>query len=156
MRFNCWRRAQSAEFEAITRRVGKIARSLSIGFVGSTLYGMLPKIIRRFRTVYSAVELTLHEISTMDQIKALKEGLIDVGFGRIRREDPSVRRIVLREEKMIVALPVDHPMSLGKSVLSLHDLIGETLIIFPKAPGRVSQTRFWRLFMTAPSSLARI
>jgi LysR family transcriptional regulator, benzoate and cis,cis-muconate-responsive activator of ben and cat genes len=73
-------------------------------------------------------------MSTMDQIKALKEGVIDVGFGRIRHEDPSIRRIVLREERMIVALPVDHPLSLGKSVLSLHDLVSETLIIFPKAP----------------------
>jgi len=35
---------------------------------------------------------------------------------------------------MIVALPVGHPLSLVKPVLSLHDLLGETLIIFPKAP----------------------
>lgn len=126
--------AQTAELESMTKRVGKIERSLSIGFVGSTLYGMLPKIIRRFRNENSAVELSLHELSTMDQIKALKEGRIDVGFGRIRHEDPSVRRVVLREERMIVALPVGHPLSLSKPALSLRDLLGETLIIFPKAP----------------------
>jgi DNA-binding transcriptional LysR family regulator len=126
--------AQSAELESMTRRVGKIERSLSVGFVGSTLYGMLPKIIRRFRDENSAVELSLHELSTMDQIKALKEGRIDVGFGRIRHEDPSIRRVVLREERMIVALPLGHPLSVSKTALSLHDLLGETLIIFPKAP----------------------
>ncbi|CAE6810426.1 HTH-type transcriptional regulator BenM [Paraburkholderia domus] len=126
--------AQTAELESMTKRVGKIERSLSVGFVGSTLYGMLPKLIRRFRDENSAVELSLHEMSTMDQIKALKEGRIDVGFGRIRHEDPSVRRVVLREERMIVALPLGHPLSLSKAVLSLHDLINETLIIFPKAP----------------------
>jgi hypothetical protein len=38
----------------MTRRVGKIERGLSVGFVGSTLYGMLPKIIRRFRQEYGA------------------------------------------------------------------------------------------------------
>ena len=126
--------AQTAELESMTKRVGKIERSMSIGFVGSTLYGMLPKIIRRFRAENGAVELSLHEMSTMDQIKALKEGRIDVGFGRIRHEDPSVRRVVLREERMIVALPIGHPLESAKPVLSLHDLIGETLIIFPKAP----------------------
>jgi DNA-binding transcriptional LysR family regulator len=126
--------AQMAELESMTRRVGKIERSLSVGFVGSTLYGMLPKIIRRFRDEHSAVELTLHEMSTMDQFKALKEGRIDVGFGRIRQEDPSIRRIVLREERMIVALPFGHPLANAKPVLSLHDLISETVIIFPKAP----------------------
>ncbi|MEX3931586.1 LysR family transcriptional regulator [Paraburkholderia phymatum] len=126
--------AQTAELESMTRRVGKIERSLSVGFVGSTLYGMLPKIIRRFRIEHPAVELTLIEMSTMDQIKALKEGVIDVGFGRIRHEDPSIKRIVLREERMIVGLPVGHPLSELKPVLSLHDLVNETLIIFPKAP----------------------
>ena len=126
--------AQSAELEAMTKRVGKIERNLSLGFVGSTLYGMLPKIIRRYRNENPAVELSLHELSTMDQIKALKEGRIDIGFGRIRHEDASIRRIVLREERMIVALPLGHSLSLSKPVLSLHDLIGETLIIFPKLP----------------------
>lgn len=126
--------AQTSELEAMTRRVGNIERKMSVGFVGSTLYGMLPKIIRRFRTEHSDIELTLHEMSTMDQIKALKEGRIDVGFGRIRHEDPSVRRVVLREERMIVALPIGHALSEGRSVLSLQDLVGETLIIFPKAP----------------------
>ncbi|GAB2892352.1 LysR family transcriptional regulator [Paraburkholderia jirisanensis] len=126
--------AQTAELESMTRRVGKIERSLSVGFVGSTLYGMLPKIIRRFRNEHRAVELTLHEMSTMDQIQALKDGRIDVGFGRIRLEDPRIRRVVLREERMIVALPIGHPLLDAKPALSLHDLLGETLIIFPKAP----------------------
>jgi DNA-binding transcriptional LysR family regulator len=88
--------AQTHELESMTRRVGKIERGLTVGFVGSTLYGMLPKIIRRFRQENGAVELSLVEMSTMDQIKALKEGRIDVGFGRIRLEDPSIRRVVLR------------------------------------------------------------
>lgn len=126
--------AQTVELESMTKRVGKIERNMSVGFVGSTLYGMLPKIIRRFRDEHPAVELSLQELSTMDQIKALKEGRIDVGFGRIRHEDPSVRRVVLREERMIVALPLGHPLADLKPVLSLHDLINETLIIFPKAP----------------------
>src|SRR5215475_1288656 len=70
--------AQTAELESMTRRVGNIERSLSVGFVGSTLYGMLPKIIRRFRDENPTVELSLHEMSTMDQLRALKDGRIDV------------------------------------------------------------------------------
>ncbi|WP_244818234.1 LysR family transcriptional regulator [Caballeronia sp. Lep1P3] len=126
--------AQTSELESMTRRVGNIERSLSIGFVGSTLYGMLPKIIRRFRDENPTVELSLHEMSTMDQLRALKDGRIDVGFGRIRNEDASIRRVILREEKMIVALPEGHPLSVLKPVLALRDLVLETLIIFPKAP----------------------
>ncbi|QGZ63603.1 LysR family transcriptional regulator [Paraburkholderia acidisoli] len=126
--------AQTAELESMTRRVGNIERSLSVGFVGSTLYGLLPKIIRRFRDENPTVELSLHEMSTMDQLRALKEGRIDVGFGRIRTEDVNIRRVVLREEKLIAALPQGHPLSLAKPILSLRDLLNETLIIFPKSP----------------------
>ncbi|WP_031360880.1 LysR family transcriptional regulator [Caballeronia sordidicola] len=126
--------AQTAELESMTRRVGNIERSLSVGFVGSTLYGMLPKIIRRFRDENATVELSLHEMSTMDQIRALKDGQIDIGFGRIRHEDVNIRRVILREEKMIVALPEGHPLSLLKPILALSDLVSETLIIFPKSP----------------------
>lgn len=126
--------AQTAELESMTRRVGKIERSLSVGFVGSTLYGMLPKIIRRYRQENGEVELSLVEMSTMDQIKALKEGRIDVGFGRIRLEDPSIRRVVLREERLIVALPLGHPLIDARETLSLRELVNETIIIFPKHP----------------------
>ncbi|SDV47024.1 LysR family transcriptional regulator [Chitinasiproducens palmae] len=125
---------QSTELESMTRRVGNIERSLSIGFVGSTLYGMLPKIIRRFRNENKNVELSLQEMSTMDQLRALKHGRIDAGFGRIRHEDASIRRIVLREERMIAALPSGHPLSLESRPLTLHDLLDEMLIIFPAAP----------------------
>ncbi|WER50164.1 LysR family transcriptional regulator [Cupriavidus sp. WKF15] len=126
--------AQTSELEAMTRRVAKIERKMSVGFVGSTLYGMLPRIIRRFRTEHPDIEMSLHEMSTMDQIKALKDGRIDVGFGRIRHDDPAVRRVVLREERMIVALPLGHHLATGHATLSLHDLVEESLIIFPKAP----------------------
>ncbi|QBR03095.1 LysR family transcriptional regulator [Paraburkholderia pallida] len=126
--------AQTAELESMTRRVGKIERSLSVGFVASTLYGMLPKIIRRYRQENAAVELSLVEMTTMEQIKALKEGRIDVGFGRIRLEDPSIRRVVLREERLIVALPLGHPLIEAKELLSLRELVNETLIIYPKHP----------------------
>jgi DNA-binding transcriptional LysR family regulator len=126
--------SQTAELESMTKRVGNIERSLSVGFVGSTLYGMLPKIIRRFRDENATVELSLHEMSTMDQIRALKDGHIDIGFGRIRLEDANIRRVILREEKMIVAFPEGHPISVAKPVVALRDLVNETLIIFPKAP----------------------
>ena len=126
--------AQTAELASMTQRVGQIERRLSIGFVASTLYGMLPKVIRRFRVEYPMVDLTMHEMTTMDQIQALKDGRIDVGFGRIRYEDPNVRRILLRDERLMVALPSGHPLLGAKPAASLRDLVGDTLIIYPRAP----------------------
>ena len=46
----------------------------------------------------------------MEQVAALKEGRIDVGFGRIPLEDPAIDRQLLRNEKLVVALPLGHPI----------------------------------------------
>ncbi len=126
--------AKTAELKSMTQRVGQIERTMSIGFVASTLYGMLPKIIRNFRCRYKLIELKLHEMTTMEQIQALKDGIIDVGFGRIRHQDQNVRRIVLREERLMVAVPTGHPLTQSSCAVGLKDLVSEQLIIFPKAP----------------------
>lgn len=67
------------EVRAMTRRLGKqkVAR-LSVGFVASTLYDALPEVIRRFRITAPDVEISLAEMTTAEQIAALKEGRIDV------------------------------------------------------------------------------
>ncbi len=63
--------AKAADLKTMTQRVGKIERTLSIGFVASTLYGLLPEIVRRFRERYQAVEISFHEMTTMEQLQAL-------------------------------------------------------------------------------------
>ncbi|MGK9233978.1 LysR family transcriptional regulator [Inquilinus limosus] len=123
------------EIHAIMRRLreAEIPR-FSIGFVVSTLYGKLPEVIRRYRAARPRVELTLLELTTLEQIAALKEGRIDVGFGRIPFDDPLIERVLLRNERIIVALPETHPLLAGAGPLSLTDLAGQPLIIYPKAP----------------------
>ncbi|MFA6068299.1 MAG: LysR family transcriptional regulator [Janthinobacterium sp.] len=126
--------AKAADLKTMTKRVGKIERTLSIGFVASTLYGLLPEIVRRFRERYQAVEISFHEMTTMEQLQALKEGRIDVGFGRLKREDAAIRRIVLREEPLIVALPMGHRLAAQAGPLKMNDLLHDPLIVYPKSP----------------------
>ncbi|BEM60683.1 LysR family transcriptional regulator [Serratia marcescens] len=125
--------AQGHELKTMTQRVGQVERSLSLGFVASTLYDILPQLIRRFRATHPQVSLSLHEMISLEQIRALKEGKIDVGFGRIRHEDPHIRRIVLREEALMAALAADHPLAHAPG-LTLGALQAETLIVYPQAP----------------------
>jgi len=125
---------QVRDLKAMTQRVGKLERTLSVGFVASTLYGLLPDIIRRYRERHPEVEVTLHEMTTVVQLQALKEGKIDVGFGRLRSEDPSIRRILLREERMVVALSAGHRLGEREGGVRLMELIHEPLLVYPKAP----------------------
>lgn len=110
------------------------SRRLVIGFVASTIYARLPELIREFRKAARNVELVMVESTTLEQIAALKDGRIDVGFGRIRFEDPAVRRVILRHERLIAAFPIDHPLALGDGPISLRDLADEPQIIYPRAP----------------------
>ena len=125
---------QVRDLRTMTQRVGKLERKLSVGFVASTLYGLLPDIIRRYREANPEVEVTLHEMTTVEQLKALKEGRIDVGFGRLKSEDTSIRRILLREEPMVVALFPGHRLADREGNLRLTDVMHEPLLVYPKAP----------------------
>lgn len=125
---------QVGELKAMTQRIGKLERALSIGFVASTLYGLLPDIIRRYCDNNPEVEVTLHEMTTVEQIKSLKEGRIDVGFGRLKSEDTSIRRILLREERMVVAAFPGHRLAAREEGVRLVELIHESILVYPKAP----------------------
>ncbi|WP_137175474.1 LysR family transcriptional regulator [Massilia sp. HP4] len=125
---------QAANLKAMTQRVGKIDRKFAIGFVASTLYGLLPEIVRRFRARYQTLDISFHELATIEQIEALKDGRIDVGFGRLRTEDHAIRRILLREEPLIVALPVGHRLAEVDGPVRLADVSQEALLVYPKQP----------------------
>jgi LysR family transcriptional regulator, benzoate and cis,cis-muconate-responsive activator of ben and cat genes len=123
------------EMRTMMKRALKIEkRRFVIGFVGSVLYGHLPELIREFRRAAPEVELHLVELVTLEQIGALKEGRIDVGFGRVRFDDDEVRRIILREEPLMAALPIDHPLEKQSGPVSLEQLADERLILYPRAP----------------------
>ncbi|MFC5548809.1 LysR family transcriptional regulator [Massilia aerilata] len=139
---------QVRDLKAMTQRVGQLERTLSIGFVASTLYGQLPEIVRRYRERHPEVEVTLHEMTTVEQLKALKEGAIDVGFGRLKSEDPSIRRILLRDERMVVALSRGHRLA-GKGALRLTELVRENLLLYPKAPRPSFADQVLRVFSEA-------
>lgn len=123
------------EMKAMMRRLlDAETPRFSIGFVASTLYGYLPEVVRRYRAARPDVELTLLELTTLEQLVALKEGRIDVGFGRIPFDDPGIERILLRNDKLCAALPLTHPLASRTGVLRLEELAGDALVVYPKAP----------------------
>ncbi len=109
-------------------------RRFVIGFVASTIYSRLPPLIRAFRASAPDVDLSLVEMVSLEQIAALKDGRIDLGFGRVRFEDDAVRRTVLREEPLVAAVPAGHPLALQDGPISLQQIAQEPLIVYPRTP----------------------
>ncbi|HZJ92914.1 MAG TPA: LysR family transcriptional regulator [Thiopseudomonas sp.] len=123
--------AHAEEIKTMTQRVGSAEKTLTIGFVGSLLYGLLPKIIYLFRQQQPQLKIDLKEMNTKLQIAALKEGKIDMGFGRLRISDPAIHRILLRDEPLMVAVHSQHHLANTKNGLYLSSLIDENIFIFP-------------------------
>lgn len=121
------------EIGAIVSRA-KATGSLRIGFVGSMLYSYLPEVVRAYRKARPAAELALVELTTLEQVTALKDRRIDIGFGRVPFEDPAVDRALIQQERLVVALPTTGRSLRGGGPLRLADLVRERLIVYPKSP----------------------
>jgi DNA-binding transcriptional LysR family regulator len=109
---------------------------ISIGFVGSATYNILPVMLQQFRDRYPHVQIELHELTTDRQLIWLREGKIDLGLIRPPIIDLDVTVKVVFEEPLIVALPINHQLATVESIdLSL--LATEPFILFPRqlAPG---------------------
>ncbi|MGO2488583.1 MAG: LysR family transcriptional regulator [Pseudomonas taetrolens] len=117
-----------------TRRIGLGEKTwLGIGFAPSTLYGVLPELIRRLRSGNSLeLELGLSEMTTLQQVQALKSGRIDIGFGRMRIGDTAIIQTVLTQDRLVAALPVGHPL-LARPI-SLRELAKEPFVLYPGNP----------------------
>ena len=109
-------------------------QSISIAYVASTLYGGLPMLVRMFRQRYPDTDVHLVDLGSVQQIAELKSGRIDLGFGRVRTRDASVARTVLREERLVLALPPSSPLAVNRGRITLKEIAQERLIVFPKEP----------------------
>lgn len=126
--------ARLKECGEATRRIAQGQRqAFGIGFVPSALYGVLPELIRRFRAAHVEVQVHLSELTTVQQMDALKAGRIDVGFGRLVLDDPDIEGVTMQEEPMVAALPAGHPL-LKRKRLELAVLAEEPLLLYPARP----------------------
>jgi DNA-binding transcriptional LysR family regulator len=109
---------------------------ISIGFVGSATYNILPMILQQFRDRYPCVHIELHELTTDRQLVWLHEGRIDVGLIRPPITDQNLASEVIFQESLIVALPINHYLATVASI-ELPSLATEPFILFPRqlAPG---------------------
>ncbi len=120
---------------ASTRRAGlREKQVLSIGFVASMLYAGLPALIGRLRQSAPELDIQLVELLSIQQIPALKEGRIDLGFGRLRQTDSNIVSTVLYEERLVLAVPPGSKLAEADGPLPLAGLGEHRLIVYPKEP----------------------
>jgi DNA-binding transcriptional LysR family regulator len=142
--------AQLGEAVVRTKRVGEgKSGSLKIGYGSLTLlHPLFRDVIKTFNEAYPDVSLSLFEMSTTDQPKALAERKIDAGFmhfgpGRALLRKRRGEHVEGQDETVLdwyriqtgglgVAVANDHPLAKRKS-LTLADLAGERFVIVPNS-----------------------
>ncbi len=106
---------------------------LAVGFVGSATYDVLPASLQRFRQRSPGVEISLAEMTTADQIVALREKRIHVGFVRPPVKGDELALETIAREPVLVALPSGHALARRREV-PLKSLAPEGFILHPRHP----------------------
>lgn len=120
--------------EAATDRVqrageGKLGR-LDVGIFGSGIYGVIPELLEAFRAELPGVNIVLHTMTKNEQIDALRQRRITVGFNRMTPPLPDIGRELVTTERVLVALHEAHPLA-RQAAVSLRALKNEPLVLFP-------------------------
>lgn len=116
------------------RRIGEgIAGRLRVAFVGSATHGVLPNIIREFRSTHPDVELALSAMNNAELKRALIQREIDSAVARPSLVDDELKSVPLQYEPLILALP-DLPKFRDSDAIHLASLKGETFVLYPRHP----------------------
>jgi DNA-binding transcriptional LysR family regulator len=123
--------------EAAGRRAGRGELGhVAIGYAASAAFsGVLSSAIRAYRAEKADVTLHLAEMEPPSQLAAIVEGRQDVGFLRSHKNYPDgVSTSVIKQERLLLALPADHRLAKAPKVEALSD---ETFILprFEEAGG---------------------
>lgn len=127
--------AQRAKERTLAASQGLSGR-LDVGIFGSGVLDVIPRILARFHGERPEVKIVLHNLTKTEQIEALRERRISVGFNRlIPPEDDLMVETILRES-MMVALPAGHPLARRKDLreVRITDLSDQPLILYPRLP----------------------
>lgn len=120
---------------SLTRRTnrGEIGQ-ITVGVTAPAMYIVFPEIVREFAARSPDVGVVVHEMSTLEQEAALRDGRIDVGVLHPPLQDDSLGCHIIGQPPYLAVLPAGHRLAL-KARIRLADLAGDDFILFPRAIG---------------------
>ncbi len=110
---------------------------VKIGFFGSAPFvDAFQRLIFGFRQRHPSVNLVLREMPTYQQVDAILDGRLDVGFVRPLEPQPaSIDSVEIWREPLMVVLRSDHPLASEDRELSVADLAAEPLVLYAGSIG---------------------
>ncbi len=113
------------DLEAMERQ---IKGTLSIGTVNSFGIYALPGLLKEFATAYPQVKVSVHFGSPRQLADMLQAGKADIAILNVGRRYAGLTAIPLRETKLFLVAPPDHPLAsletVGPRLIEEHPFIG--------------------------------
>ena len=145
---------EARQILARVRQAAHLARAASRGEAGQLNISILPPLgglflpsaIRAFRKRLPMVDLTISELLPQDQIAALLDHRIDLGFLPSPTVDPGTELVfeAVREVELVVALPPDHPLTKLRR-LTLRKLVAEPFVVVDRSVAALLHDRVGQL-----------
>jgi DNA-binding transcriptional LysR family regulator len=130
-------RRMLGQLERTVQEVRGMARGeegrLRIGFVSLADYGVLPGLLKAFKSARPGIALALREMLSPEQAAALAAGELDFGLllPSVSAAEP-LEHIVVQRERFVAALPSSHRLATGKGRLAVSALAGEPFVMVPR------------------------
>jgi DNA-binding transcriptional LysR family regulator len=109
---------------------------LRVGLCGPVTALFLPKLIRAFRKQYPGVALSLKEYEPFEQVDAILDGEIEIGFTRSVPVEAKhlVKAELLFREPVVAAIARDSPLA-KEDEIPVARLAGEALVLYSRDAG---------------------
>ncbi|WP_181274036.1 LysR family transcriptional regulator [Brevibacterium oceani] len=128
-----------ASVERAPRRAQKIAEGawgqITIGCTAVSSFGVLGDLLSRMADRLPGVSVEIAEMVTAEEVKALSEGLIDIGLGRPDRVPSIVETTQIHSERLVVAVPAHHEFA-GRTSVASSEIANQTLIMHSPTKAR--------------------
>lgn len=118
--------AQLAAQRAVRGEVGRVI----LGFQSTAGLTVIPQLLKRLGSNYPEIEVTLREMGTSAQRKALRQGEIDVAIMYVVPDDEFSHH-ELTPDSLVIAIPESHPLA-GRDSIALREL-SEDRFVLPAA-----------------------
>lgn len=107
------------------------AGHVRIGLLGSMLYRGLPGWLRRFQRDHPRIEVELRELNSQEQVDALLQDRLDLGFLQTMRLPDTLRTVTVGSDPFLCCLPEGHALA-GQRRIGLARMKDEPFVLFAR------------------------
>lgn len=105
------------------------AGEIRIGFLGSAMQAVIPGLLLGLKEAHPELHTSLEERSNQEQVRALMEESLDLGFIRLSDLPPELESCAVVRETFSLVLPEAHPLK-APHFKSVAQLAKEAFILF--------------------------